>query len=1185
MQTLWREVMRPIKLQFCGIHSFKQEAVIDFERLSAGHIFGIFGKTGSGKSTILDAMTLALYGKISRSKNKADFLNTQTKKAQVAFTFSMFVTGKSKTYEVERVFTLKEDASLKQEAQLFSVVGKNKQLLAEGATKVDAKIVEIIGFGLSEFHKCIALPQNEFSDFLKSEPNKRVEMIGNIFDLQKYGTKLWDKAKENEQTYKTQLIGVESKLEMLPVDIDAEKKILEKQEAAEQTALQQKQIALEKQEKEVQALQTHAQQIERYNQVSKELQKLGDDSAALAQTEAEVQEYIRAKEVKPILQELQAVVMALNNMQGEYTQECKTRDILQEKLAYMVSLSKEDKQKLQTEKDTLTLQMEKLRKLLQEEPEIEQAQKERMVVDQKIDVLRKDIDALQQEKEAYNLQVNTCASQQKTLTAKQQEAEKQLKAREHVLGLKQLQQEFAFIEGLEQKVSNEIDDVREQITHTVDRNKDITKRMQKETEQKQALFEKIQLKDTEDAIYDKFLEVHTQLETLRGLEQQAKVYEQEKINQEQTKQQKLQELQELQKQLVLLEQQKEGLLQKRESLKKEQQKTVKDRDAAMEYHCENLIKSKLQIGDTCPICENAVMRRPLYTSVDIASFDKALRYFDTELNMWEKDYAVILEKIATNEVQTQVAQVAVKNCDAKIAYYTRRLQEVFAAFGNTTDGKMLQKQYAEKEQTLQKAFDVYRRVEEQIENYKHVLLELAGQHGAQQSSLEQLQNLFSYITTVKAEKQFAIGAMEKQVSTDPQDNYETIENTYKEISKELENALHEKLRFMEKYTRAVTELSAMQQEFITYTAKSASLHESILAWQKEKQTYAPGEISVLMQLQKHTKRMEMLEKTEEISREKQTELENQLSGIHKTVEMLRCDVEVKQRVADKLKSDADSLAQQKGFADAQSVQKYLQDEMKMELKKAKFEDKRAKIRALKAELAQLLDVLGEDFSMEHMQQKQQAYTCAQEEVTSLHKVLAQIHMKQEELLEKEKQKNELLQAYTKAKAQWDCAKELLDCLRGKALMQFVAEEIMEKITYLANAKLQILFDGQYQLLVQDKEFFVVDNFDNGAVRSASTLSGGELFVVSLSLALAISESIAFASDRSIDFFFLDEGFGSLDKDLRDVVMQSLKRLADKHFTIGFISHVPELKEQMCTKLLVTKQNDSVGSTVYLEQGL
>lgn len=1187
MLRLWRELMKPISLQFSGIHSFKKEANINFAMLSAGHIFGIFGKTGSGKTTILDAMTLALYGKITRSKNKADFINTQTKKAQVRFTFSIQYAGKTQVYEVERTFTIKEDASVKQEAQVCLVVGKNKQMLAEGMSKVDAKIQDIIGFGIAEFHKCIALPQNEFSDFLKSEPNKRVEMIGNIFDLQKYGTKLWEKAKEKEQQCKTELVGIESKLEMLPVDIDAETLVLEKQKNEQNNILKNLRIQFEKQQKEVQQLQAQAAQTERYAQVTKALQKLGEDTPALGNMEKEVQEYMRAVEVKPLLKEWETVVYALNEAQGEYEEQCKTKEILEQKKEVLRTSGQQNKEKVVAEKQMLDVQMEKLRALLQEEPSIQEKEREKCALGQSAEQLNKEIRRLTEEKEALNAGINASACKQKTLTEQQVVVQKKLQQREHVLGLKQLQEEHAFLETLERKLSEEIDVLATQTDNVCKENKKITQNLQKEVKQQEILLEKLGLSKhaTMDIVYEECIRLQKNLQAIKDLQQLLRVFEKEKDIQQQLKMQKVEELNQLKQKLSALTTQKQALEQKKEELRKEQQKTVKDRDAAMEYHCENLVKSKLSIGDVCPICEQTVMRRPLFEKVDIASFDKAIKYFENELYVWEKEYADTIEKITSVEVQMQSAYTAIKNCDAKIDMYTRSTQETGLAFGVQVEPSTAQKQCEEQIKTIQNALRVYQTIAEQIQNYKNCLLELAGQNVSQKSSVQQLQKLFDYITSVKAEKQFGIQSLEKNASTNVQDNYETIEKQYNEITAQLDEIIREKMRAMEKITRIATELSALQQEYMAQTTKSAMLEEKITEWNTQKQQVAPGDVSVLEQLKLHAKRKEKLEHFEEGAREKEIELENQITGITKSMEILRIEVESKQRRADKLKQTLDASIQQKGFRCVEQVQTYLQDEAKMELKKIKFQEKKASIRALKAEMAQLLEVLGQDFSLETMREKELAYQALQQQITQTHATLATIQMQLQQLNEKQEQKQTLLQSYAQAKQQWDTAKELLDCLRGKALMQFVAEEIMEKITSLANQKLQVLFDGQYQLIVKEKEFFVVDNFDNGAVRSASTLSGGEMFVVSLSLALAISETIAYASDRSIDFFFLDEGFGSLDKDLREVVMQSLKRLADKNFTIGFISHVPELQEQMQTKLLVSKPSEAMGSVVCLEQGL
>ena len=107
--------------------------------------------------------------------------------------------------------------------------------------------------------------------------------------------------------------------------------------------------------------------------------------------------------------------------------------------------------------------------------------------------------------------------------------------------------------------------------------------------------------------------------------------------------------------------------------------------------------------------------------------------------------------------------------------------------------------------------------------------------------------------------------------------------------------------------------------------------------------------------------------------------------------------------------------------------------------------------------------------------------------------------------------------------------------------------------------------------------------NGGRTRGVYTLSGGETFLVSLSLALSLSQEICLRSLRPIEFFFLDEGFGTLDEHLVDTVMDSLERLKGEHFSIGIISHVEELKHRIEKKAASSKKaTETHGSQIIAE---
>lgn len=146
---------------------------------------------------------------------------------------------------------------------------------------------------------------------------------------------------------------------------------------------------------------------------------------------------------------------------------------------------------------------------------------------------------------------------------------------------------------------------------------------------------------------------------------------------------------------------------------------------------------------------------------------------------------------------------------------------------------------------------------------------------------------------------------------------------------------------------------------------------------------------------------------------------------------------------------------------------------------------------------------------------------------------------------------------------------LQSSLQGNRFVQFLAREQMERVARQASERLSSLTHGRYALtLTNDGNFLMRDDHNGGALRPVSTLSGGETFLTSLSLALALSAHIQLRGQHPLEFFFLDEGFGTLDPDLLDVVISSLEKLHMERLSIGLISHVPELRQRMLRRLIV-----------------
>ncbi len=198
--------MKPVNLKFKGINSFSEQTEIDFESLTKNGIFGIFGDTGSGKSTILDCINFALYGKVERSKEKLDIINYRSESAEVAFEFYVLSDGKRRKYNVERSIKKKSGTH---KAMLY----EDGACIADNASTVTKKITEILGVDAEDFRKCIALPQGEFAQFVKSQPSERIKLIERLFSLYKYGDRLNARIKERENNAELEYNTVFAKLE------------------------------------------------------------------------------------------------------------------------------------------------------------------------------------------------------------------------------------------------------------------------------------------------------------------------------------------------------------------------------------------------------------------------------------------------------------------------------------------------------------------------------------------------------------------------------------------------------------------------------------------------------------------------------------------------------------------------------------------------------------------------------------------------------------------------------------------------------------------------------------------------------------------------------------------------------------------------------------------------------------
>lgn len=206
--------MRPIRLEITGLQSFSKKQIVDFDALTTLGLFGIFGETGSGKSTILDAMIFAIFDEIprtmgSKGKNIRPCLNQDSDILEVYFKFAL---GKD-IFEITRCY--KKKFSRKGEEkfeQSNPILILNGDVIADTVKNVEGKINEFFGISVNDFTRSVVLPQGKFSEFLKLKGADKMTMLENIFDLERYGTKMSEKIKVRNNKLKEEITSLENQI-------------------------------------------------------------------------------------------------------------------------------------------------------------------------------------------------------------------------------------------------------------------------------------------------------------------------------------------------------------------------------------------------------------------------------------------------------------------------------------------------------------------------------------------------------------------------------------------------------------------------------------------------------------------------------------------------------------------------------------------------------------------------------------------------------------------------------------------------------------------------------------------------------------------------------------------------------------------------------------------------------------
>ena len=335
---------------------------------------------------------------------------------------------------------------------------------------------------------------------------------------------------------------------------------------------------------------------------------------------------------------------------------------------------------------------------------------------------------------------------------------------------------------------------------------------------------------------------------------------------------------------------------------------------------------------------------------------------------------------------------------------------------------------------------------------------------------------------------------------------------------------------------------------------------------------------------------ELEKEIEEIETEKQ-EIDDLTAECDKTKSLLKGKIEETKK---QLETDENEFAKEyknfenmlnkKGFDSIDSYKESILEDEQITLIEEQIEKYRDELNRLKSEIAVLNDMLADE-SIIDTEELLQAKLEMQVRVKQLNKENEDIISKLGNNVSVKKKIVNLLRDRGELDKKYRVIASLNNAANNKKIhfQTFVLRQYFNMVISYANKRLAVMTSNNFLLRCRDISFSTagetgleLDVYSpvTGKVRDAHSLSGGETFMASLAMALGMSDIVQNKSGKTnIDTMFIDEGFGSLSDDVRDKAVRILLELAGSSRTVGVISHVSELKEQIPSKILVRKEND------------
>jgi exonuclease SbcC len=258
------------------------------------------------------------------------------------------------------------------------------------------------------------------------------------------------------------------------------------------------------------------------------------------------------------------------------------------------------------------------------------------------------------------------------------------------------------------------------------------------------------------------------------------------------------------------------------------------------------------------------------------------------------------------------------------------------------------------------------------------------------------------------------------------------------------------------------------------------------------------------------------------------------------------------------------MMEKQGFTDKNALIQLFQQDLDAEKMDAEIRQYEQQVAATDAQIKVLKAEEGiEEYSEDRFQSLQEEVNSAKEKEKNLQSQVTLLNQELLSISQKLKEKQSLLGEFERIEARETNLRELDRLFSGKGFVRYVSSIYLRELCNTANKRFRMLTKNSLSLEIDDSNtFWVMDYLNGGKKRLLKTLSGGQTFQASLCLALALAEKVKALNQADQSFFFLDEGFGALDKNSLRVVFETLKALRHENRVVGIISHVEELQQEV-----------------------